>query len=271
MTLRVISYGGGVQSTAMLVLAAQGVIDFTIALFANVGDDSEHPATLRYVREVAMPYAQANGIALEELHRRKRDGSTETLYGRLTQGSVRSIGIPARMGGSGAPGRRQCTTDFKIKLIGRWLVRRGATARDPATLGLGISLDEFQRAQTPQDARNPYQVREYPLIALRLARQDCITVIARAGMPVPPKSSCWFCPFHRLSAWQRQRDDEPELFGKSVALEAMLSQRHEALGRGPLFFTDKHIPLDRATSPHRQLPMLGMEADDACESGYCMV
>ena len=45
--MKVISYGGGVQSTAMLVLANQGAIDSVdAALFSNVGDDSEHPATL---------------------------------------------------------------------------------------------------------------------------------------------------------------------------------------------------------------------------------
>ena len=52
MTLKVISYGGGVQSTAMVVLAVQGRIDADVALFSNVGDDSEHPATLEYVRNV---------------------------------------------------------------------------------------------------------------------------------------------------------------------------------------------------------------------------
>jgi hypothetical protein len=54
---RVVSYGGGVQSNALLVLAAQGRIDYRRFLFANVGDDSEHPATLRYVRDVALPSA----------------------------------------------------------------------------------------------------------------------------------------------------------------------------------------------------------------------
>ena len=49
MTLRTVSYGGGVQSTALLVLAAQRQIDYSIFLFANVGDDSENPATLRYL------------------------------------------------------------------------------------------------------------------------------------------------------------------------------------------------------------------------------
>jgi 3'-phosphoadenosine 5'-phosphosulfate sulfotransferase (PAPS reductase)/FAD synthetase len=51
--LRAFAYGGGVHSTAALVLAAAGRIDFPVFLFANVGDDSEHPATLRYVRDLA--------------------------------------------------------------------------------------------------------------------------------------------------------------------------------------------------------------------------
>jgi hypothetical protein len=50
--IRAFSYGGW-QSTAALVLAAQGHIDFRTFLFANVGDDSEHPATLAYIRDHA--------------------------------------------------------------------------------------------------------------------------------------------------------------------------------------------------------------------------
>ena len=63
MTLRVVSYGGGVQSTSLLVLAAQNKIDYKTFLFCNVGDDSEHPDTIKYVHEVAMPYAKEHGYA----------------------------------------------------------------------------------------------------------------------------------------------------------------------------------------------------------------
>jgi hypothetical protein len=120
--LRVVSYGGGVQSTALLVLAATGRIDFGVFLFANVGDDSEDPGTLDYLHRYAKPYAALHGIQLHELHRLRRDGSTETLYGRLTQPGSRSLPIPVRMS-NGAPGTRSCTADFKIKVIGRWLGR----------------------------------------------------------------------------------------------------------------------------------------------------
>ena len=48
--MRVISYGGGVQSPALLVMAARGELGkVDAALFCNVGDDSEHPETLEYV------------------------------------------------------------------------------------------------------------------------------------------------------------------------------------------------------------------------------
>jgi hypothetical protein len=266
--LRVFSNGGGVQSTAALVLSAQGRIDFPVHLFCNVGDDSEHPATLRYVREVATPYAAANGIALHELRRIKRDGTVETLLGRITKPGYRGINIPMRLAGSGKPGIRSCTHDFKIRVICRWLRQRGASPENPAISGLGISVDEFQRART--DSGIPYQRLDYPLLVLRLTRQDCRNIIERAGLPIPPKSSCWFCPYHRLAVWQQMRHDEPGLFWKSVELERQLSDRHESIGKGAAYMTDKLVPLDRATSPHRQLPMFPGEREDACESGYCM-
>src|SRR2546421_7635546 len=125
--IKVFSYGGGVQSTAALVLAATGRIDYRTFLFCNVGEDSEHPDTLRYVRAVAMPYATQKGIELEELHA-TRFGQPETLYARLMRPD-RSVGIPVRMS-NGAPGNRACTKDFKIMVVARWLRQHGATKDD---------------------------------------------------------------------------------------------------------------------------------------------
>ena len=48
--MRVFSFGGGVQSTAALVLAAQGKIDYQTFLFADTGD--EHPDTYDYLNNV---------------------------------------------------------------------------------------------------------------------------------------------------------------------------------------------------------------------------
>ncbi|GAA1598302.1 hypothetical protein GCM10009678_94520 [Actinomadura kijaniata] len=90
---------------------------FTTFLFANVGDDSEHPATPAYVRQHAVPFAAAHGLDLRELRRIRRDGATETLYGRLMREGSRSIPISVRMS-NGAPGTRSCSVICTRSLMG---------------------------------------------------------------------------------------------------------------------------------------------------------
>lgn len=305
--IRAISYGGGVQSTALLVLAAQRRIDYPLAVMANVGDDSEHPATLRYVREVAAPYARDHGIELHLVDRTKRDGSVETLYGRLLnpircrvcagtgqleelddhglaqtvvcarcggagETESRSLPIPVRMS-NGAPGNRSCTADFKIRVTGKFLRERGATVDNPATVAIGISLDEISRANNRRTEDHERVV--YPLIGigdetgLKLRRDDCARIIADAGLPVPPKSSCYFCPFHRPSAWQDLAREEPELFERSAVLEDTLNERRARLGKDPVFLTRFAVPLREAIAgPDQQL--LPLADEPGCDSGWCM-
>ena len=261
--IKVCSYGGGVQSTALLVLAAQGKINYQTFLFCNVGDDSEHPDTLKYVHEIAMPYAKESGIELIELQH-TRNGAPVTLYQQLTKPGSRSIGIPVRMS-NGAPGNRSCTLDFKIRRVDRYLREHGAKVQK-AIVGLGISLDEFQRMRN--DSGIEWKKLDYPLIDLRLTRQDCINIIRSAGLPVPPKSSCWFCPFHSLRTWQEMRQGQPALFEKAASLEALLNDRRETLGRDKVWFSRKLKPLAQATT---DLTQDSLFEDDMCESGYCMV
>lgn len=271
----VCSYGGGVQSTAILVLAAQGYLPYRTFLFANVGDDSEHPDTLRYVREVAFDYAAHHGIEVHELHRIPKKGRSagqvETLWGRLMQPESRSLPIPVRMS-NGAPGTRSCTADFKIRVVGRWLKEHGATAEHPARVAIGISTDEWQRATSRRV--EPYEVMEYPLLTLehRLAprgadRNQCKQIIADAGLPIPPKSACFFCPFHRPTVWADQARTEPDLFARSVLLEDTLNERRKKLGKDSVFLTRFGRPL-REVFETTQLAMLdGWEEDEGYRCG----
>jgi len=267
--MNVISYGGGVQSTAMIVLAAQGRLGLDVehALFANVGDDSEYPATLDYVRNVMTPWAAERGITVHELHRTTRNGDVETLWGRLMKEGSRSLPIPVRMS-NGAPGTRSCTADFKIRVVGKWLKAAGATADDPATVCIGISTDEFQRVGNKR--AEPYEAPHYPLITLGLDRQQCMNVIAQAGLPVPPKSSCFFCPFHRPQVWAEMRRDEPELFDRSQHLEDVLNERREMLGKDSVYLTRFGRRLSDAVAEAQQtLTWDGAFNDGQCDDGYC--
>lgn len=237
------SFGGGVQSMAVLVLAAQGKVPYKTFLFANVGDDSEYPATVRYLEQFAIPYAEAHGLTLIKLVKTRKDGSSETLLEKLHR-TPRSIDIPVRMQ-NGAPGNRSCTADFKIKVVAKWMKQNGATKEFPGGVGIGISTDEVQRMKPSQI---PYIENQFPLIDLEIDREGCKTIIREAGLPVPPKSSCWFCPYHSLSAWRHMLNTDYDLFMRAVALEKLINDRRATLGKDQVFFSSRLVPLDRAVS-----------------------
>jgi hypothetical protein len=264
--VKAFSFGGGWQSTAALVLAAQGKLDYREFIFANVGDDSEHPGTLRYVEQYALPFAEAHGLNLNTVHKVRRDGTAETLFGRLTREGSRSLPIPVRMS-NGAPGTRSCTAEFKIRAIGKELKRRGASASNPATVGIGISVDEIERANTRR--AEPYERIEYPLLDLRIRRSDIPRIIRGAGLPMPPKSACWFCPFHRPETWAEMRRTEPDLFARACALEGLLNERRDMLGRDHVYLTRFGRPLDEAI-PDGVDVLPFDEGDAGCDSGWCM-
>jgi len=267
--MRVISYGGGVQSTALCVLATQGKIgQIDAALFSNVGDDSEHPATITYVREVMIPWCAERGLDVHELKRINRQGEVVTLWTHLMRPESRSLPIPVRMSDTGAPGTRSCTADYKIAVITKWLKAHGVSKTSPAAVCIGFSIDEAHRVSNRRV--NPYELAEHPLLDLRLSRSDCKNIISRAGLPVPPKSACFFCPFHRPKMWSKMRRDEPELFQKSVELETTLLDRRKKLGRDPVYLTRFGKPLAEAI-PEMQsdLPGLLDPDTDSCDDGYC--
>jgi hypothetical protein len=264
--MRTISYGGGVQSTALCVLATQGKIGHVdVALYSNVGDDSEHPATNVYVREVMIPWAAERGLEVIELNRRTRDGAIDTLWGRLMKEGSRSFPIPVRMS-NGAPGTRSCTADFKIRVIARWLKTHGATEENPADVLIGFSVDEMHRSTNRR--AHPYERPVYPLLDLGLTRNDCVNVIRDAGLSVPHKSACFFCPFHRPLTWREQRRDEPDLFAKSVELERVLNERRDKLGKNHVWLTRFNKPLDEAIS-EAQPALFGDDGPESCDEGYC--
>lgn len=260
--MRTFSYGGGVQSTAALVLAAQGRLHYDSFLFCNVGEDSENPATLAYFIEYALPYADEHDIVITELQK-TRFGEPYTLYECLV-GDNRSIKIPAYLS-NGAPGNRCCTTEWKIRVVARWLKQHGATSNEPAVTGLGISMDEFHRARS--NSGIPWQVLEYPLLKMRMTRKACIDVIKSVGLPVPPKSSCWFCPYHRPQYWTEMRANNPEMFYRAVALENRINEKRDAIGKDIVHIHPKNKPLEIATGEQFDF----FNEMDMCESGYCMM
>jgi hypothetical protein len=272
--MRIFSYGGGVQSTAVLVLASQGKVQYDHFLFSNVGEDSEHPDTLEYFREIALPFAEEHGLDLREV-RKYRKGEVETVRGRIMS-TERATVIPMRLN-SGMPGRRSCTVDFKIRAIAKWMRTQvyDRKLRNNGDfiyrVGLGISIDEIHRARSepPREMyKGIFEELEYPLIDLRLSRSNCQQIIADAGLPVPSPSACYFCPFHTDAEWHRLRQYRPDLFFDAVEIEKRVQwKRREYWYKDKMWMHRKLIPLDRAIPD--QPFLFDIDNMDNCESGYC--
>jgi hypothetical protein len=269
--VRLFSFGGGVQSTAVLVLQAQGKLwrPYDWFVFADVGHDSENPDTITYVETIAKSYAAKYGIKFVEVQKTTY-GEPETLWGYIHR-VEKSVPIPARMS-NGAPGNRSCTNDFKIKVVDKWIKSHGYTH---ATVGLGLSVDEFGRVRNERwhDSVGKKRIgfckkREHPLIDLRMSRQDCHNIIRDAGLPMPPKSACFFCPFKRRNEWIEFKKAEPLLFEKCVQLEKRINEKRNAMGRDFVYLHSSCKPLAQAVGNQPMLPMFGIE-EDVCESGYC--
>ena len=256
--IRVFSFGGGVQSTAALVLAAQGRIDYQTFLFADTGD--EHPDTYDYLTSVHLPFAEKHGIEIRVLKKTWRDGSQYSILEQIDR-LKSALPIPAYLD-SGKPLRRHCTSDWKVLVLDKYMKEQGATPTAPMACGMGISLDEVHRAR---DSRVPFKVLEYPLLDLRLRRSDCVKITSDAGLPPAPRSACYYCPFHSTEHWRDLREDHPVLFARAVELETELSTRAERyFGSGVrLWRRDKLANLDD------QQRLVFDDGPEDCDSGHC--
>jgi hypothetical protein len=190
------SYGGGVQSVALAVLIAQREVPQPDhILIADTGREAS--STWRYLHGHVAPMLARVGQHVEIL---PHSLSTVDLYSHKGK-----LLLPAFSLTTGAPAPTYCSVEWKRRVVRRWLRQQGYGRRRPVAIWLGISLDELGRAKS-SDVQWVEHV--YPLLTLRLTRQDCLAIIAAAGLPEPSKSACWMCPWRTPAEWADLTPDE---------------------------------------------------------------
>jgi len=172
-------------------------------------------------------------------------------------------------GGKPGMGRRQCTSEYKLKPIRRKvreLLGYAPRQRIPAgaaTMLIGISTDEALRMK-PSTER--YLINEWPLIDLGVSRNDCLKWMAAKGYPLPSKSSCLGCPFHSDDQWREIKAD-PEAWADVLAIDDAIREPARGM-RGQQFMHADRIPLrdvDLKTPRERgQLDAFNNECEGMC-------
>jgi hypothetical protein len=64
-------------------------------------------------------------------------------------------------------------------------------------------------------------VMEYPLRTWGMDRAACGRAIVNAGLPLPPKSACFFCPAMKQIEIELLRRDEPLLYALAIEMERL--------------------------------------------------
>lgn len=249
-----LSFGAGVQTTALLVLIANGEWPRPDAiLFADPGN--EKPETYAYLEKHIAPFAKYHGLEITVLG---ADWRTNHYRADLETYCREHRMLPGTW-------VRWCTDRYKVKPILRYLKNEmGASKAIPVESWIGISTDEAHRAKAEQRG---IQVLRYPLIELGLSRGDCAAIITAAELPVPPKSGCWFCPFQKQAKWHQLKRERPDLFERALFMEKNARGTDGSSKYLPMFgsldriaFQDELLGFDEA-----------IEAEGGCVTGSCFV
>ena len=194
--IKLLSFGAGVNSVALLGLAVQGELEFDYCIYAETG--GEYPETDRWVEEFAKPICKELGVPFIEV--KGGYNGFEDLY----EHSIAHKIFPFRT-------NRFCTTDFKRKPIEKWVKEN---IEDEYITIIGFAWDERKRA-----VRMGTELYEYPLIDKHITRAGCKRIIRSLGWKMPVKSGCWFCPFQSKKEYKKLFDTHPNLYAKAQTLE----------------------------------------------------
>lgn len=189
----ILSYGGGVNSTALMVILVQENYPLDDVVFADTG--AERPETYRYLR-TARSFLKKHGINLRILKSRN---------GTLLDTCRRRKVIPSMVW-------RWSTRDYKITPIYAYY----RSLQCHVDQYVGIAYDEVDRMK---DSFSENVTNVYPLVDLKMDRESCRSVIEEAGLPLPIKSGCFFCPFNTVERWHDIYSKQRPLYLKAMRLE----------------------------------------------------
>ncbi len=206
--MKIVAYGGGTNSTALLIECVKRNIDIDLILFADTG--GEKPHTYQYVKTFSK-WLVDNGMP--EIITVRKSGNGET----LEEECKRLKTLPPI-----AFGFKTCSQKYKIQPLDKYLNNLDA-AKEEWKSGMkiikliGFDADESHRIKDYTDDK--YTI-EYPLVDWNMGRDECIETIKEAGLCLPGKSACFFCPSSRQSEVKQLQHVYPELAQRCIEMEA---------------------------------------------------
>jgi hypothetical protein len=220
----IVCYGGGVDSTAMLVKLHQAGIRPDAITFADTG--GEKPETYEMVK-VMNTWCIDHGFPAITVCKYE---TTKAPYNDLAGNNLANETLPSL-----AFGMKSCSIKWKQQpqdyaIMGcksgpnkcdphpLWLECQERGLKPVKLIGYDAGPADLRRSAKLKDQDKNFRYR-YPLQDLGMNRQDCLETIIEAGLPVPIKSACWFCPASQKWELYWLAGTHPELFLEALRIE----------------------------------------------------
>ena len=263
----VVSYGLGVDSTAMLVAMQSRGIRPDLILFADTG--SEKPSTYAYIATMNAWLASVGFPAITIVKNpRPRSGDTS-----LAEACHRTCVLPAL-----AFNQHQCSLVWKVDPQDRYVRRHygwSGKTKSWATVPYVIKAIGYDagprdrcRAGKSHGKDSPGFRNWYPLIEWDIDRERCEEIIRSAGLPVPEKSSCFMCPAMRKDEIVALGRTAPDQLRYAIEIEDRAIARGltkiKGLGRSWSWrsFIETEAPEDVAEILRPATPVTDLYAED---------
>ena len=213
MSIRIVSYGGGTNSTAMLIGMVLKELKIDHILFADTG--GEKKMTYEYIEYFNNWLLKKNMPKIEIVKYKTKHGEILT----LEQDIINNKTLPAITFGF-----KTCSQKFKIQPQEKFI--KEYYPNEEIIHYIGYDLGEHRRVK-----ENPLEghTNIFPLIEWGWNRKKCIEVISEAGLSLPGKSSCFFCPNMTKFEILRLSEDEKD---RVKFIEANAKDKVEMAGLG---------------------------------------
>ena len=205
--MKYLSFGGGVNSTALLLLLTDQGDEFE-TIFVNHGGD--YPETYEYV-----DYLRNEGFEITEII-----PDVEGCHTIYDYSMKRRILPSFRF--------RWCADKFKIRPIYKYI-------QYPCVMFIGFDYGESKRVLTSLEKVADGITNIFPLIDAKMDRNACIDLIKEHGLNIPQKSGCWFCPFMHKIEIRELFLNHRDLYDKALQME-------ENCMKDGFYIKDKPLP-----------------------------
>lgn len=261
--LHVLSWGGGTQSTALMLKFLKGeVLDhknepikLDYIIFADTNNESE--MTYQQVFKVRKYIKETYGYDIHITKRNEEYLPDDTIIKMIQSGEIESYrqskyydlfqGHVLNMKGHvksvdmmplytrndygevGKTSVKACTVVFKIAQLKKELrklegVQRFTKDTYKIILYIGFSIDEVRRLKPSPDS---YIENQFPLVWLGMSKVDCINYVEKELGFVPRSSVCNMCYANDVDTIYDVYKNDPKGYARLLDLDDALANKHE--------------------------------------------